>query len=402
MPGRENSYDGENGAGISGRAFPAIVSVTARSRVPAAIAGVEAHHVVRVGLRKIRQHCSVRKVHQKLAKFRCGCSAIVTAYQHGIRQRVDPVAVSRATGKRVGGPDGARARGAPVGIDGDDAHTRDRHIVVPIHRVEARLFGAAGYGNLRHYGVGVWPQQVDAGHEIGRGRVANIDTVMYRIVVQFVHGGRPRHSYGWRARKTFCGSVDRSDWSVLLPGSAGKGATADSAAKGWQKAFDDWAAKKLVEPVTERWDLSSSIADGLGSLQGQYHNLMLGQPVHFASEAVGLPPLAGDLLGDIASEHRLPGDTVIKDLKRIGQVAGIGVGCSIGNPHMVHVCVNSLAKDLAMDAISHETGKLFTSQTASAKPSPITDAPSNTPIQDLRRIDRNKRPPEQSNPTVRI
>lgn len=203
-------------------------------------------------------------------------------------------------------------------------------------------------------------------------------------------------------RKTFCGSVDRSDWSVLLPGSAGKGATADSAAKGWQKAFDDWAAKKLVEPVTERWDLSSSIADGLGSLQGQYHNLMLGQPVHFASEAVGLPPLAGDLLGDIASEHRLPGDTVIKDLKRIGQVAGIGVGCSIGNPHMVHVCVNSLAKDLAMDAISHETGKLFTSQTASAKPSPITDAPSNTPIQDLRRIDRNKRPPEQSNPTVRI
>jgi hypothetical protein len=161
-------------------------------------------------------------------------------------------------------------------------------------------------------------------------------------------------------RKTFCGSVDRSDWSVLLPGSADKGAAADSAAKEWQKAFDDWAAKKLVEPVTERWDLSGSIADGLGSLQGQYHKLMLGQPVQLASRSVGVPSPAGDLLSDIASEHALPGDSLMTHLKRIGQITVIGVGLASGDLHLAHAGMSSLGKDLATEAVSREFEKLFT------------------------------------------
>jgi hypothetical protein len=170
-------------------------------------------------------------------------------------------------------------------------------------------------------------------------------------------------------RKTVWGPVDRSDWLLLLPKSAREQcAMDDSALVGWQKAIGDWSAKKLEEPpwkqYTEYWDLSrnrgiASIADGLDSLQGQWHDLLLKQPAEFASKAVGLASPTGALLSGIVSEHRLPGDALFKDLKLAIQVTGTVAGLATGNFHMVHACLASYMRDRATEIVSDELAKLF-------------------------------------------
>jgi len=166
--------------------------------------------------------------------------------------------------------------------------------------------------------------------------------------------------------KTFDRPVDRSDWSVLLPGWAGKEwAASDSAAKEWQEAFNRWAAKKLVDSVweqsTKRWggDDIASILGALGGLQDQYHERVLGQPVQLGGELIGLNPVTAAALKGIVSEHPLPGDSWMTDLKYAIDITGIGVGLSLPNPCLVHTCVNSLVRDLVTDAISEQLAKLF-------------------------------------------
>jgi hypothetical protein len=169
-------------------------------------------------------------------------------------------------------------------------------------------------------------------------------------------------------RERLCGPVDRSDWLVLLPESPDREAGRDSGAREWQEAFDRWTAKELVKPVWEQtkehWDLSGgrdvALADELGSLQDQWHELMLGKEVQFASEMLGLPSPAGAMLSGIVSEHALPGDTAITDLKRIVQITGIAAGFATGNLHMAHACLASYMRDVATETVSHQVEKLFT------------------------------------------
>lgn len=166
-------------------------------------------------------------------------------------------------------------------------------------------------------------------------------------------------------RKALCGPVDRSDWSVLLPKSAGKDWKADdSAAREWSEAFNRWAAKIMVDPIwersTDRWNIRdmASIADGLGRLQDQYHEVTLGQPVEFAGQLVGLNPLIGAVLKGVVTERELPGDSLLTDLKRTVQIIGIGAGFASGNLYLAHAYMGSLGKDLAMDAVSRELARL--------------------------------------------
>lgn len=173
-------------------------------------------------------------------------------------------------------------------------------------------------------------------------------------------------------RTTVCGPVYKADWLGLLPESAGQESAADnSAAKGWQTAISNWSAKKLEEPAwkqyTECWHLSerpgmAAIADGLGNFQNQAHKLLLGQPVQFASDTADLSPRTGAVLSGIASEHPLPGDALIKDLKRAVQITGIVAGFATGDLHMAHACLASYTRDRVTQAVSQEVAKLFTPQ----------------------------------------
>lgn len=194
-----------------------------------------------------------------------------------------------------------------------------------------------------------------------------------RIVTVTISVATPReggqHKWLVVEREKLCGPVDRSDWLVLLPESPDREAGGDSAAREWQEAFDRWAAKELVKPVweqtTEHWDLSgghdmASIADGLGSLQDQWHQLMLGKQVQFASEIVGLPSPASAVLSRIVSEHALPGDTAITDLKRIVQITGIVASFATENLHMAYTCLASYTRDRVTEAVSQQVAKLFT------------------------------------------
>lgn len=103
----------------------------------------------------------------------------------------------------------------------------------------------------------------------------------------------------------------------------------------------------------------ASIADGLGSLQNQWHDVMLGRPVQFASETVGLPSPAGAVLSGIVGKHALPGDTLIKDLKRGMQITGTVAGLATGNLYMAHACLASYMRDRVTEIVSDELAKLF-------------------------------------------
>ena len=161
-------------------------------------------------------------------------------------------------------------------------------------------------------------------------------------------------------RETLCSPVNRSDWLTLLPESAGREWTAsDSAAKEWRKAISDWAAKKLLDPVTEGWGLPGSIADGLGRLQEHYHDLMLGEPVQFASAALGLPSPAGAILSGIVSEHRLPADPGFTGLKRLVQLTGTVGGFATGHFHMAYASMVSYGRDRATEVVSKQIETFF-------------------------------------------
>lgn len=126
-------------------------------------------------------------------------------------------------------------------------------------------------------------------NEIRNAHEARIITITISVATS-----RENKQHQWLVveREVRCSSVNKSDWSVLLPESPIRSAAGHSAATEWKGAISEWSAKKMLEPATERWDLSGSIADGLGCFRDQYHQLMLGEPVDFLSRAVGLPPSA--------------------------------------------------------------------------------------------------------------
>jgi hypothetical protein len=140
----------------------------------------------------------------------------------------------------------------------------------------------------------------------------------------------------------------------------GKPGKDHSTARDLQDAFDGYVAKKLVAPTWERYTqvwvtpVCKNVAaatEQLSSLRDQWHNLVLGEPVQSIGTWVNLDSASVDVLTGIATELPLPGDPLIKDIKRLLQCAGIIIGVVAGHPLLVNACVKSLVHDLIFQAV---------------------------------------------------
>ncbi len=146
------------------------------------------------------------------------------------------------------------------------------------------------------------------------------------------------------------------------------GGEGGSVAERLEEALDEWVAKGLVEPgwrwsaeiwVTPVCDGVASIAEGLGAVQQQWHELTLGGPIGSVSGLMGFDPALGNVLGGIASEIALPGDRWIKGVKRTVQWGGIVIGMAAGHPLVLNACAKSLIHDLVIEQASKQFGKLL-------------------------------------------
>lgn len=146
------------------------------------------------------------------------------------------------------------------------------------------------------------------------------------------------------------------------------GGEGGSVAERLEEALDAWVAKGLVEPGW-RWSAEiwvtpvcggvASIAEGLGAVQEQWHEVTLGVPIRSASGLMGLDPALGNVLACIASEIALPGDRWIKGVKRTVQWGGIVIGMTAGHPLVLNACAKSLIHDLVIEQASKQFGKLL-------------------------------------------
>jgi hypothetical protein len=128
----------------------------------------------------------------------------------------------------------------------------------------------------------------------------------------------------------------------------------DSVAERLMDGFDEYVAKTLVDPTWEEciekaWvtpvcEDEASFAKRLSSVQNQWHELVLGNPVE---KLTGLTPL-----GDIAADVPLPADIAITNMKRLVQFTGIFVGLTTGQPLLVNACLKSLVHDVILKVVS--------------------------------------------------
>jgi hypothetical protein len=132
-----------------------------------------------------------------------------------------------------------------------------------------------------------------------------------------------------------------------------------------QEAFDDYVAKKLVDPswkrstqvwVTPVCENMASAAEKLSGFHDEYHNLVLGGPVHSIGGLLSPDPASVDVVAGIAEELPLPGDPIFKGAKRLLQYAGILIGAASGHPLLVNACVKSLLKDYLVDTVRDVIG----------------------------------------------
>jgi hypothetical protein len=128
-----------------------------------------------------------------------------------------------------------------------------------------------------------------------------------------------------------------------------------------QDAFDEYLAKNFIDPAwnrsTEFWitpdyDGTASLADGLSDLQHQCHYLVLGHPVESAGRQMNLESASVDVLAGIAAELALPGDTSIKNIKRMVQFTIIVVGIASGQPILANAGFKSWLHDFVTEAAS--------------------------------------------------
>jgi hypothetical protein len=126
-----------------------------------------------------------------------------------------------------------------------------------------------------------------------------------------------------------------------------------------QDAFKEYVAKNAMDaawnPITELWitpdyDGAASFAEGLSDVQGQWHYLVLGRPVESAGYQMNLDSASVEVFAGIAAEFALPGDTSIKNIKRMVQVTGIVVGIASGQPLLADACFKSWLHDVVTGA----------------------------------------------------
>jgi hypothetical protein len=155
-----------------------------------------------------------------------------------------------------------------------------------------------------------------------------------------------------------CGLWGASRQRLPIPQSPnGESSNDDSVAERLTDAFDDYVAKHLVDPAwkksSEFWvtpvcEDAAAVAESIGGLQDQWHDLVLGKPVEY---------LAGPMpLQDIAKEFALPGDTVITGIKHVIQIGGILFGLASGQPLLVNACLKSLVHDALLKVVAAKIG----------------------------------------------
>jgi hypothetical protein len=134
-----------------------------------------------------------------------------------------------------------------------------------------------------------------------------------------------------------------------------------------EEALDEYVAKGLVESgwrqcaeicVSSVCNGLASVAEGLDTAQARWHDV-LGEPVQHVSEAIGVDPVLSNVLGGIAREVALPGDTLIKDMKRAVQYSGLAIGAFSGNYILVNFFLKSLIHDLAVEKVTKEVGRVL-------------------------------------------
>lgn len=153
-----------------------------------------------------------------------------------------------------------------------------------------------------------------------------------------------------------------SDLSIPEPPGGESGARR-SAAQGIEGVCGRYVAEKIADPAwkksTESWvtpvcDNVASVADVVGGLKEQWHDIALGEPIHKLGAQLGLPNL-GDAAG-LVRLTPLPGDTSFKFGKRLVQYTGIVIGVMAGQPLLANACMKSLAHDVVIKAVSETIG----------------------------------------------
>jgi hypothetical protein len=141
------------------------------------------------------------------------------------------------------------------------------------------------------------------------------------------------------------------------------------AAERLQDAFDEYVAKNTIDaawnPSTEFWitpdyDGAASFAEGLSDVQHQWHYLALGKPVESAGYQMNLEAASVEVFAGIAAEFALPGDTSIKNIKRIVQFTCIAVGVASGQPLLANAGFKSLLHDFVIEAAAKALKHTFT------------------------------------------
>jgi hypothetical protein len=136
-----------------------------------------------------------------------------------------------------------------------------------------------------------------------------------------------------------------------------------------QDAFDEYVAKKAIDavwnPSAELWitpdyDAAASFAEGLSDVQNQWHYLALRKPVESAGYQMNLDSASVEVIAGIAAEFTLPGDTSIKNIKRIVQFTCIAVGVASGQPLLANAGFKSLLHDFVIEAAAKALKHTFT------------------------------------------
>lgn len=169
-----------------------------------------------------------------------------------------------------------------------------------------------------------------------------------QIVVQRLTSFAPTREPAWASH-------------TLVESPNGESGDSDPFAERVRDAFDDYVAKRLVDPAWEKsvegWvtpvceDMASA-AESLSGLHDQWHQLILGEPIQ---SLTGLTPLA-----DIAAEVALPGDTLLANTKLLIEGIGIGIGLMAGHPLLVNACLKSFTHDAVVKVVSKGIGDFLT------------------------------------------
>lgn len=129
--------------------------------------------------------------------------------------------------------------------------------------------------------------------------------------------------------------------------------------------FAKAAADSTVDPVWERFEESwwitsdyrglADCAKWVTGIGNSWHDLVLGKPAERIALGAGFSPPSAHMMETIATKVSLPGDNLIKGVRRFFQYTGIVLGTVTGAAPLANACISSLAHDLVAEA----TAKAF-------------------------------------------